>query len=285
MFEEICTFLGIEGAGNQADSATKSFDCSLDGLAQMRFHLAEALFDRIEVRRILRQISQARAHRFDCLAHASDLVSRKIVHDDGIAATERRDQALFNICDECWPVHRPVEDEGRDHSIVAQASYEDDGFPSTVRCVTNQANASWASAVEPAHLGAGGCLVDKHQARWVKHALLSNPTSSRAGDVGSSLLRGAQAFFLKVMLCRMKKRDKALRLPTIRRLRIAVTASSNVRSGCSAINANNQPACFSNGETLPPLGFAAQLPSARQRRSQLITELGLTSKSAATSCR
>src|ERR1017187_7884092 len=87
------------------------------------------------------------------------------------------------------------------------------------------------------------------------------------------------------MSCLMKNRDKALRLPTIRRLRIAVTASSNVRSGCSAISANNQPACFSNGETLPPLGFAAELPSSLQRRSQLITELGLTSRSAATSCR
>src|SRR5665213_1403127 len=87
------------------------------------------------------------------------------------------------------------------------------------------------------------------------------------------------------MSCRMKNRDKALRLPTIRRLRIAATASSNVRSGCSAISVNNQPACFSNGETLPPLGFAAELPSSLQRRSQLITELGLTSKSPATSCR
>ena len=83
----------------------------------------------------------------------------------------------------------------------------------------------------------------------------------------------------------MKNRDKALRLPTIRRLRIAATASSNVRSGCSTISANNQPAYFSNGETLPPLGFAAELPSSRQRRSQLITVLGLTSKSPATSCR
>src|SRR5450755_697370 len=70
MREEICTFLGIEGACNQADSATESFDCSLGGLAQLRFHFAEALFDRIEVRRILRQISQMRPHRFDCLAHA-----------------------------------------------------------------------------------------------------------------------------------------------------------------------------------------------------------------------
>src|SRR5674476_1595381 len=44
MPEEICTFLSFEGAGNQADSATKSFDCALGGLAQLRFHFAEALF-------------------------------------------------------------------------------------------------------------------------------------------------------------------------------------------------------------------------------------------------
>ena len=87
------------------------------------------------------------------------------------------------------------------------------------------------------------------------------------------------------MSCRMRNRDKALRLPTIRRLRIVVTVSSNVRSGCSAISANNQLAYFSNGETLPPLGFAAELPSSFQLRSQLITELGLASRSAATSCR
>ena len=155
----------------------------------------------------------------------------------------------------------------------------------TVRCVTNQSNAPQTSTVEPHHLGAGSGLVDKHQPRRVKHALLSNPASPRARDVGSSLLRGAKTFFLKVMSCRMKNRDKALRLPAIRRLRIAVIISSRVKSGCSAISANSQPACLSKGEMLPPLGFAAELPSSRQRRSQLITVLGLTSRSAATSWR
>ena len=78
---------------NQADSATKYFDCPLGGPALLRFHFAEAPFDWIKIRRILRQISQARAHRFDCLAHANDFVSRKIVHDDGIVASERRGQS------------------------------------------------------------------------------------------------------------------------------------------------------------------------------------------------
>ena len=166
MLEAVCTFLSIEGPGNQADSATESFDCSLGGLAQMRFHFDEAQFNRIEVQRILREISQACAHRFDCLAHSADLVSREIVHDDGSAASERRGQTLLNIRDEGWPVHRPVDDEGRDHSIVAQAGYEDDGLPMAMRCLTDQSNAPWTSTVESHHLGAGGGLVDKHQSRW-----------------------------------------------------------------------------------------------------------------------
>ena len=62
------------------------------------------------------------------------------------------------------------------------------------------------------------------------------------------------------MLRRSKNRHTALRLPAILRLRIAATISSSVRSGWSAISASRNSACFSSGEVLPPLGFAATLP-------------------------
>jgi hypothetical protein len=66
---------------------------------------------------------------------------------------------------------------------------------------------------------------------------------------------------------------------------LATTTSSNVKSGRAAIKFKNHFAYFSNRDTLPPLGFAAALPVLRQRRSQLMTELGLTSKCSATSRR
>src|SRR5947209_4519784 len=69
-------------------------------------------FDRIEVRRILRQILQPRADRFDRSRHASDLVSGKIVHNDGIATIERRGQTLLDIRDEGRPVHWPSTTKG-----------------------------------------------------------------------------------------------------------------------------------------------------------------------------
>ena len=59
---------------------------------------------------------------------------------------------------------------------------------------------------------------------------------------------------------RANNRQTALRLPAIRRLRIAATISSSVKSGCSAISASKKSACFSSGEMLPPVGLAATLP-------------------------
>jgi hypothetical protein len=71
-------------------------------------------------------------------------------------------------------------------------------------------------------------------------------------------------FFLNLILCRANNRHSAVRLPAIRRLRITASTSSSVKSGCFAIKASNQFACFSNGEVLPPRGMAVALPSSCQ---------------------
>jgi hypothetical protein len=90
---------------------------------------------------------------------------------------------------------------------------------------------------------------------------------------------------LKLIPWRANNRHTALRLPAIRRLRIAATTSSSVKSGCSVIRANSQFACCSNGEMLPPVGLAAILPVSSQRCSHFTPELALTSKLSAASRR
>jgi hypothetical protein len=77
------------------------------------------------------------------------------------------------------------------------------------------------------------------------------------------------------MLRRSKNRHTALRLPAIFRLRMIATISSSVMSGCSAISASRNLACFSSGEMLPPLGLAATLPVSTKRCAQITTTLGL----------
>ena len=92
-------------------------------------------------------------------------------------------------------------------------------------------------------------------------------------------------FFLKLIECRSKKRHTALRLPAIRRLRIAATISSSVKSGRSAINTSKKSACASRGEMLPPLGLGAILPVSCCRCIHLMAELGLTANHSAASRR
>jgi len=98
------------------------------------------------------------------------------------------------------------------------------------------------------------------------------------------LLRRAQAFFEADAMAG-DSRQTALRLPAIRRLRIAATTSSSVKSDCLEIRANSQSACSSNGEMLPPVGLAATLPVSCQSCSHFTAELALTSKQSAASRR
>jgi len=87
------------------------------------------------------------------------------------------------------------------------------------------------------------------------------------------------------MSCRWKKRDSELRLVRMRCRRSSAAVSSKVRSGCSVITATTRSACCSSGETLPPRGFGAALLLSLQRCIHLTTELTLTPKCSAASCR
>jgi len=71
----------------------------------------------------------------------------------------------------------------------------------------------------------------------------------------------------------------------MRSRRSSATVSSKVRSGWSVITATTCSVCRSSGETLPPRGFGAALLLSFQRCIHLTTELTLTPKWSAVSCR
>jgi hypothetical protein len=195
MSEIVAAFLCAEGRYDRPNSPTEALDCSLSGFAQVCLQFAEGLFDRVEVRRIRRQITQRCSNSFDGVPNACALVSAGIIDDHDIAAIEGWSQTVLDIGDEDRSVHWPIYHQGRNHPVISKTGYEGDGFPMSVRGVANQSRTSWAPTSEPHHLGAGGSFVDKYQPGWIKHALLSIPAPARAGHVRSVLLRGAQAFF------------------------------------------------------------------------------------------
>jgi hypothetical protein len=82
-----------------------------------------------------------------------------------------------------------------DHFIVTQGGHERDRLPFSERDVADHPAATRSAPSEPHHIGADRSLVDKYQSSGIKHALLSDPTSARAGHIGSLPLLRLQAFF------------------------------------------------------------------------------------------
>jgi len=193
--QEVPAFLWTEGLNNAADPAQQARNCVLGCLAQMRLEFAEGLLDGVEVGRIGRQIKECRIRRFDRLPDTGDLMHRQIVHDNDVAATERWNKALLHVSEKHRPIHSALKHERCGHPAPAQTSHESDCFPMSVRRVVDQSLAARTAASQPDHRGGGAGLVDKHQSRGIKHALLSHPMSPRAGHLGALLLRRVQSFF------------------------------------------------------------------------------------------
>src|SRR5262249_51992982 len=74
----------------------------------------------------------------------------------------------------------------------------------------DQPDASRSAPAEPHHVGTDRSLVDKDQPGWIKHALLSNPTSACAGHVCSLSFFGLQAFFEGDAVSAKKPRNRTL---------------------------------------------------------------------------
>ena len=195
MAKEIQTFLLADRTQDQADSSPQPGNCPLCGLAQECLEFAEDLFDRVEIRRIRRQINCHGVRGLDRFRCAGDFVGWKVVHDDDVTTAERRGQTSFDIGEKYPSVHWPINHEGGHDCVMAQAGYQRAGFPMSMRNATHQPFTAQATAPQPHHVGAGGGFVDEYQPGRVEHELLSPPASACAGHVRPLLFRGAQAFF------------------------------------------------------------------------------------------
>ena len=195
MFEEVGALRSSEGFDEFCEPAVEVWHGALGSFAQQRFELTERLLDGIEIGRVLGEVAECRSDGFDGFGDTVDLVSGDIVHDDDVAGLKGGRETLFDVGEEGLSVHRPLDDEGSDHFVVAQACDEGDGFPMSVRRVVDQSIATWAASPGSHHVGGDGRLIEKHQPRRIQQVLLPYPTSARAGHIGAVLLAGVQRFF------------------------------------------------------------------------------------------
>ena len=113
------------------------------------FSLANASFDRIEVRTIGWEESHKRTHLLDRGPHLRLLVDREVVEDDDIARAQRRHQDLFDVGEERRTINGPIEHRGGAQPLKTQRGDHRVGLPVTARGVIAESRAARATAVAP----------------------------------------------------------------------------------------------------------------------------------------
>jgi hypothetical protein len=193
--EEVSALGSGEASEEFGDLAAKIGHGALGSFSEQSLELAKGLFNGVEIWRVLREVEQFRSDGFDSFGDTGDLVDAGIVHDDDVTGLKSWHQTLFDIGQEHLSVHRSIDHEGGDHSIVAQSCDKGHGLPMSVRHATDQSFAARAAAPGSHHVGADAGLIEKHQRSRIQQALSSDPTSARAGYISPGLLARVQSFF------------------------------------------------------------------------------------------
>ena len=136
-------FFGAVLGEDFAAGVGDGFIGSRSGFSQQGFELREDLLDRIEIGRVFWKKDKARPNIADRLPHGLSLVRAEIVEDHDIVGLEGRDKELLDIGVEAFAIDRPVEQEGRINSIVAQGCKERCGLPVAVRDLVDEPLPLW----------------------------------------------------------------------------------------------------------------------------------------------
>src|SRR6202043_1434055 len=198
----------MHSAGSSARMYERTHRCSpsIVRSAALRRHVLrmEQQLYRVKVRRIRWQVAEACTNSLDRLFHTCNLVEGDVVDHHNVPALERWDQTLLYVSQEGLSIHGSF-DQHRSHDAgLTQASDKRHSVPVAHRGIADQAHAAWVPTVEPQHVGGDCRLVDKYEVGRIKKALLPNPASASAGDVGALALCRPQTFFLMVIPWRAK---------------------------------------------------------------------------------
>src|ERR1700726_556154 len=110
MPEVACTFSSPNLWPELANCSTESLNRSLGSFAQITLEFTVQHLDGIEIRRILREVTNTRPRFLNRLLDARDLVGLEVVHHNDVIAPQRWNQALLNIGAEHLSRHGPLDD-------------------------------------------------------------------------------------------------------------------------------------------------------------------------------
>ena len=178
-----------------ADCGAERIDGAGGGFAQQVLEFGEDLFDGVEVGRIFRQEDQLGIGRADEPTNGFAFVAAKVVHDDDVAGTKRRDEDLLDIGLKALAVDRTVKKPWGFNAVVAQRSQERRCLPVPVRDLGRKPHAERRPPAQRRHVGLGPGLVDEDQTLRLDLVLILGPLRPPPRDIGAVAFASHHGFF------------------------------------------------------------------------------------------
>lgn len=165
--------------------------------------LREHLLDRIQVRRVWRQVEQLGLGGADSLADSWAFVAGQVVHDHDVSRRKGGGEELLDPFGKAGPVDRLIENAGGIYPVTTQCGDEEPapglirghGFPVTVRHLGMQPLAFGCPAAQRGHVRLCPGFVHKNEPSGIRPPLELLPLLSPPCHLGPQLFGGKNAFF------------------------------------------------------------------------------------------
>src|SRR6266545_1303377 len=252
---------------------------------QDRLQLAPAELDRVQVRRVGRQVQDGGASRRYEAPDVRRLVGADVVEDDDVAGPQLADQHALEKGLEDFAVGRALDRHHRAHAgHVERANHRGD----SARVAGHRPQGSLATRrprVVARHCDVAARLIDEDEAARIERLGEIDEPAPQFLDPRLGLLGCGQALFFRVSasLSRIRFIEDRLTLRPVRRWNSHATSWS-VRSAFSSMIARTTAYCSgaTRGGFPPPPRFRSSEPVSRFRRFQRWTVASPTLKIAAT---
>ena len=192
MAEVVGGILGRNSGERFGESMLEGGDrAGLEG-AQLLFNLCPAFFDRVEIGRVRRQVTERGAGLFNEIPDAIHFMGSQIVHDDELAGLQLRAQDVFEISPEdiavggCFDRHRSHPSGNTDRPQHRQCP------PASGRNPFFDARAVPRASITPGHFCGDTALVNEDEPRRIDLSGFLPPELALRFDSLAVLLGGVE---------------------------------------------------------------------------------------------
>lgn len=167
MMKVVGGILGSEGGERFLEGLLKGGDRTGLKSAELLFELRPALFDRVEVGGVRRQVAKRGAGLLDDLSHTVHFVSSQIVHNNQLAGFQLWTKNVFQVSQEDIAISGRLDGHGGYPSGNTHCSQQSQSPPTAGRNSLLHTRTMQRPAIAPSHFRRDAALVDEDESRGV----------------------------------------------------------------------------------------------------------------------